>query len=229
MSEVRHSQFASQLSAARDALRCVAVQMTYLTAREEASRLKAREVSSAELVEAAIARIQALDAKLNAVVVRDFDRARVAARLADEAISHGESKPLLGVPMTVKELFHVPGLPATWGIPGNEKQASKHESVAVARLKAAGAIVIGKTNVSWMGADWQSSNEVYGTTNNPWNLGRTSGGSSGGSAVALAAGFVPLELGSDTAGSLRVPASFCGIFATASRVARRRRIPQYKQ
>jgi len=103
-----------------------------------------------------------LDGKLNAVMVRDFDRARVAARLADEAIARGESKPLLGVPMTVKELFHIPGLPTTQGIPASGKQAATNGSVAAARLTAAGAIVLGKTNVPFMGADWQSGNAVYG-------------------------------------------------------------------
>lgn len=187
--------------------------MGYLTATQEAARLRMGKVSSLELVDEAIARIEALDGALNAVVVRDFERARAAARIADEALARGESRPLLGVPMTVKESFHIPGLPATWGIPGTETSPVTDESVAVARLKAAGAIILGKTNVPFMLADWQSANRIYGVTNNPWNTGRTPGGSSGGSAAALAAGYVPLELGSDIGGSLRVPASFCGVFA----------------
>lgn len=187
--------------------------MHYETVSEYVRRLRSREVSSLELVEASIARIEALDGKVNAVVVRDFERARDAARTADEARARGEDKPLLGVPITVKESFHIPGLPATWGIPGTDQLRSEDESVSVSRLKAAGAVVLGKTNVPLMLGDWQSYNGIYGVTNNPWDVSRTPGGSSGGSAAALAAGFVPLELGSDIGGSLRVPASFSGIFA----------------
>ena len=161
----------------------------------------------------AIARIEALDGKINAVVVRDFDRARIAADAADAALARGERRQLLGVPMTVKEQFNVAGLPTTWGDPKFKDWRPDADALAVARLKAAGAIIIGKTNVPLRLTDWQSYNEVYGTTNNPWDLGRTPGGSSGGAAAALAAGFVPLELGSDIGGSLRAPAHFCGVFA----------------
>ena len=160
-----------------------------------------------------IARIEAHDSKLNAVVVRDFERARVAAIEADRALARGERGRLLGVPMTVKESFNAAGLATTWGIPGTKRIPVLEDAVAVARLKAAGAIVLGKTNVPLMLADSQSYNSIYGTTNNPWDPGRTPGGSSGGSAAALAAGYVPLELGTDLGGSLRVPASFCGVFA----------------
>jgi amidase len=115
--------------------------------------------------------------------------------------------------MTVKEAHNVAGLPTTWGIPGTEKFVAREDAVAVARLRAAGAVVLGKTNVAMLLADWQSDNPVYGVTNNPWDFKRTPGGSSGGAAAALAAGYVSLEFGSDLAGSLRVPAHFCGIFA----------------
>jgi amidase len=175
--------------------------------------LQARQVSAVELLDHAIARIEAYDGKLNAVVVRDFERARAAAAEADKALARGERRPLLGVPMTVKEAFNVAGLPTTRGIPGTERIPVGDDAVAVARLKAAGAVVLGKTNVPLMLADMQSYNSIYGTTNNPWDLGRTPGGSSGGSAAALAAGYVSLELGTDLGGSLRVPASFCGVFA----------------
>jgi amidase len=114
--------------------------------------------------------------------------------------------------MTVKESHNVAGLPTTWGIPGTERVPVREDAVAVARLKAAGAVVLGKTNVPLMLADMQSYNSIYGTTNNPWDLGRTPGGSSGGGAAALAAGYVSLELGSDFGGSLRVPPNFCGVF-----------------
>jgi amidase len=172
-----------------------------------------RQVSARELLDAAIARIEALDPKLNAVVVRDFDRARAAADAADAALARGERRPLLGLPMTVKEQFGVAGLPTTWGYPKFKDWHAEVDAVAVRRLKTAGAIVIGKTNVPTGLTDWQSFNEVYGTTNNPWDVSRTPGGSSGGAAAALAAGFVPLELGSDIGGSLRAPAHYCGVFA----------------
>jgi amidase len=187
--------------------------LDFRTATELVALLQARQVSAAELLDRAIARIAAHDGTLNAVVVRDFDRARIAAAGADAALARGERRPLLGVPMTVKESFNVAGLPTTWGIPGTEHVPAPDDAVAVARLKAAGAVVVGKTNVPVMLADWQSYNAVYGVTNNPWDPARTPGGSSGGAAAALAAGYVPLELGSDIGGSLRVPASFCGVFA----------------
>jgi amidase len=185
----------------------------FSTVRELISALATREVSSAELTDHAIARIEALDVKLNAVVVRDFENARAAAKGADAALVRGERRPLLGVPMTVKEAFNVAGLPTTWGVAAAKGRPIADDAVTVARLKAAGAIILGKTNVPFMLADWQSYNDVYGTTNNPWDVTRSPGGSSGGSAAALAAGFVPLELGSDIGGSLRGPAHFCGVFA----------------
>ncbi|HKW52343.1 MAG TPA: amidase [Stellaceae bacterium] len=186
---------------------------SYRTATELVKALAERQVSARELLDAAIARIEALDPKLNAVVVRDFDRARAAADAADAALARGERRPLLGLPMTVKEQFGVAGLPTTWGYPKFKDWHAEVDALAVQRLKAAGAIVIGKTNVPMGLTDWQSYNEVYGTTNNPWDVSRTPGGSSGGAAAALAAGFVPLELGSDIGGSLRAPAHYCGVFA----------------
>lgn len=171
------------------------------------------KISARELLESAVARIDQIDGKINAVVVRDFDRARRAAADADAAIARGERKPLLGVPMTVKEQFNVAGLPTTWGHPEFKAWKPEIDALVVERLKTAGAIIIGKTNVPLDLGDWQSFNEVYGTTNNPWDLARTPGGSSGGAAAALAAGFVPLELGSDIGGSLRAPAHFCGVYS----------------
>jgi amidase len=185
---------------------------TYRSATDLTQALATRQISARELLDAAITRIEALDPKINAVVVRDFDRARVAADAADAAPGRGERRPLLGLPMTVKEQFNVAGLPTTWGYRRFRDWRPGFDALAVQRLKAAGAIIIGKTNVPEGLSDWQSYNEVYGTTNNPWNFGRTPGGSSGGAAAALAAGFVPLELGSDIGGSLRAPAHFCGVF-----------------
>ena len=185
----------------------------YQLATELVAALSARTLSSRELVDAAIVRIEALDPKINAVVVRDFAAAREAAKAADAALARGERRPLLGLPMTVKEQFNVAGLPTTWGEPAFKDWRPAEDALAVARLKAAGAIILGKTNVPLQLADLQSYNEIYGTTNNPWDLARTPGGSSGGSAAALAAGFVSLELGSDIGGSLRAPAHYCGVFA----------------
>ena len=185
----------------------------YRTAGELGRMLAAREISARELCDLAIARIEALDPKINAVVVRDFERARAAAAETDAALARGEHRPLLGIPMTVKEQFNIAGLPTTWGYAQVRDWRPDGDALAVARLKAAGAVILGKTNVPLRLVDWQSYNEVYGTTNNPWDLGRSPGGSSGGGAAALAAGMVPLEFGSDIGGSLRCPAHFCGVFS----------------
>jgi amidase len=187
--------------------------LDYQSTTELVRALAARRISAVELLERAIARIEYYNPAINAVVVRDYVRARAAAIAADAALAQGERRPLLGIPMTVKESFNVAGLPITWGIPMFQYWRPNEDAVAVARLKAAGAIIIGKTNVPFALSDWQSYNDVYGTTNNPWDFGRSPGGSSGGSAASVAAGFVSLELGSDIAGSLRAPAHFCGVFA----------------
>src|SRR5215469_7116385 len=188
----------------------------YRSAGELVEALANQQASSRELVDAAIARIEALDGKINAVGVRDFDRARAAAADADAALAKGERRPLLGLPITVKEAFNVAGLPTTWGIPAFKDWQPPHDAVAVARLKAAGAVILGKTNIPLAVSDLQSFNEIYGTTNNPWDLNRTPGGSSGGSAASLAAGYVALELGSDLNGSIRQPAHCCGVFGHKS-------------
>jgi amidase len=182
------------------------------SARELVAALAARQVSAKELLEQAIARIAAVDGRINAVVVRDFDRARAAALDADAALARGERRPLLGLPMTVKESYNVGGLPTTWGMPEFKDWRPTADALAVARVKAAGAVVLGKTNVPLALADWQSYNDIYGVTRNPWDLDRTPGGSSGGAAAALAAGYVALELGSDIGGSIRTPAHYCGVF-----------------
>jgi amidase len=187
--------------------------LAYRNAADLVKALAAKQISSVELTDFAIARITALDKSINAVVVRDFDRARAAAKAADQALVRGDTRPLLGLPMTVKEAFNVSGLPTTWGNPKFRDWQPGFDALVVKRLKTAGAVILGKTNVPFMLEDWQSYNEIYGTTNNPWDLTRTPGGSSGGAAAALAAGFVALELGSDIGGSLRCPAHFCGVFA----------------
>ena len=185
----------------------------YCTIGELVSALQRRTISASELLEHAIARIEALDPRLNAIVVRDFERAREAARAADAALARGERRPLLGVPATVKEAFNVAGLATTWGYPQCRDYIPEQDALVVTRLKAAGAVVLGKTNVPEGLGDFQSYNDIYGTTNNPWDLSRSPGGSSGGSAAALAAGFGPLSFGSDIGGSLRMPAHFCGVYA----------------
>jgi amidase len=187
--------------------------LPYRTATALAKALADHSVSARELANAAIARIEALDPKINAVVVRDFDRAREAAEAADAALAKGEQRPLLGLPVTVKDHFNVTGLPTAWGHSKFAAWKPAADALVVQRLKASGAIILGKTNIPVDLADWQSYNEVYGTTNNPWDVSRTPGGSSGGAAAALAAGYVPLEFGSDIFGSLRCPAHFCGVFS----------------
>jgi amidase len=185
----------------------------YKSVRELSAALAAKEISASELTEAAIARIESLDAKLNAVCMRDFDRARDAARAADHALTKGERRPLLGIPLLVKESFNIAGLATTWGIPQHKHFVPAEDALPVARVKAAGGVVLGKTNVPLGLGDWQSYNDLYGTTNNPFDASRSPGGSSGGSAAALAAGYAPLALGSDLGGSLRMPAHFCGVYA----------------
>ncbi|WP_439588732.1 amidase [Hydrogenophaga sp.] len=188
--------------------------IAYASATTLARQLRERQIGSRELLDIYLDRIAQHDVALNAVVVRDFERARAAASAADEALARGEDLgPLHGVPITVKESFDVAGLPTTWGAPANRNNIAASTAESVRRLEAAGAIVFGKTNIALLLADYQSHNEVYGTTANPWNTAHTCGGSSGGSAAALAAGLTGLEWGSDIGGSLRVPAHYCGIYA----------------
>jgi amidase len=181
------------------------------TATQQLLALNQGETSSIALVEEAVARIEAIDGAINAVVVRDFERARETARIADTRRKTGAVTPLLGLPVTVKEGFDVAGLPTSWGLPA--ALTATADSALVGRLKSAGAIVLGKTNVATMLADWQTANSRFGVTNNPWDTKRTPGGSSGGGAAAVAADLTPLDFGSDLAGSLRIPAAFCGVFA----------------
>ena len=185
----------------------------FATATEMSEALKARQVSAVELAQDAIAQIEKHDGRVNAVCVRDFERGLDAARAADAALARGESRPLLGIPMTVKESFNVAGLPTTWGFPEQKDFIAAEDALAITRVKDAGGVILGKTNVPIGLGDWQSYNDIYGTTGNPFDLGRTPGGSSGGSSAALAAGYGALSLGSDIGGSLRVPGHYCGIYA----------------
>lgn len=185
---------------------------SFPTAEGLAAAVRAGDVTASELTDEAIARIERDDPSINAICVADFDAARAAALHIDRTRAHDAGRPLLGVPMTVKESYDVAGLPTTWGMPLHHDSVPTEDAVQVARLRAAGAVVLGKTNVPFGLQDIQTFNELYGTTNNPWDHDRTPGGSSGGSAAALAAGFGALSIGSDLAGSLRTPAHFCGVY-----------------
>ncbi|MCA0902436.1 amidase family protein [Qipengyuania aquimaris] len=182
---------------------------------ETAASIAAGELSPLEAVDAAIARIEHLDTHINAVVVCDFDRARDAAKGMDKSAA-SDATPLFGVPMTIKESFDIAGLPTTWGHEAHRDNIATRDSAVVRKLKAAGAIFLGKTNVPPDLADWQSNNPVYGRTNNPHDHDRSPGGSSGGSAAAVASGMVPCEFGTDIGGSVRVPAHFCGVWGHKS-------------
>jgi amidase len=184
----------------------------FSTATSLLGALRAGTISATELTELYIRRIERHDRALNAVVARDFTRAREQAVGAERARAGGERSALLGLPMTLKESINVTGLHTTCGVPDWKGFISQHDAPATTRTRAAGAVLLGKTNVPPMLADWQSANPIFGRTNNPWDLGRTPGGSSGGSAAAIAAGLSALEVGSDIGGSIRVPAAFCGIY-----------------
>jgi len=184
---------------------------SFLPAWRLAEMTRAGEIGCLELLDHFIARVERLDGRINAVVVRDLERAGLRAKRLDAGGRVGAG-PLFGVPMTVKESFDLDGLPSTWGYAERREHRAEVDALAVQRLEGDGAVVFGKTNVPVGLADWQSYNPVYGSTNNPWNVGHTPGGSSGGGAAACAAGFGGLEIGSDIGGSIRVPAHFCGLF-----------------
>lgn len=169
------------------------------------------ELSPLEAVDAAIARIEALDGPINAVVVRDFDRARDAAKTLDGK-QPAADQPLFGLPMTIKESFNIAGLPTSWGLAEHKGFIAQSDAVVVQRLKRAGAIFLGKTNIPPFLSDWQCDNPNYGRTNNPHDHSRSPGGSSGGSAAALASGMIAAEYGSDIGGSIRIPAHFSGVW-----------------
>ncbi|MEP5938686.1 MAG: amidase family protein [Erythrobacter sp.] len=180
-------------------------------ALETTAAIRAGDLSPSEAVDAAIGRIEELDAHIDAIVVQDFERALITAKDMQDA-GPGDDQPLFGLPMTVKESFDVAGLPTTYGHKTYADNITKKDALLVQRLKAAGAIIIGKTNVPPDLTDWQSNNPVYGRTNNPHDHARSPGGSSGGSAAAVASGMVAAEFGTDIGGSVRVPAHFCGVW-----------------
>jgi amidase len=185
----------------------------FATAADMANALRRKEISASELLDITFQRIDLHNPKLNAIIWQDRERAQVRAKQADEALARGNASGALhGVPITIKESFAYRGSPNTWGLPALRNANSPRTAVAVERLESAGAIVVGKTNVPVMLGDWQSYNPIYGTTNNPWDVTRTAGGSTGGGAAALAAGLGGLTIGSDLSGSIRIPAHFCGVY-----------------
>ena len=189
------------------------LEIPFRTAKRLAADIRKKKIGCLELLDLYLARVEKYDGALNAVVVRDFDRARTRARAADRALARRQVwGPLHGVPMTIKESYDVAGLPTTWGVPANARNVATKNAVVVDRLLGAGVVLFGKTNVPLFLADWQSYNAIYGTTNNPWDVTRAPGGSSGGSAAALAAGLTGLEAGSDIGSSIRNPAHFCGVY-----------------
>ncbi|MFI6513810.1 amidase family protein [Streptosporangium sp. NPDC050855] len=189
-------------------------EVLFLPASEAAGMIRRREISSAELTEALFARIDAVGPALNAVVELRREEALRDAAAADRALARGrETGPLHGVPMTIKDAFDVAGSHTTWGDPASAGFTAASDATVVRRLRGAGAIIAGKTNVAFMLGDFaQTANELYGVTNNPWDTARTPGGSGGGSAAALAAGLTFLEYGTDLVGSIRIPAAFCGVY-----------------
>ncbi|MCB1378508.1 MAG: amidase [Alphaproteobacteria bacterium] len=183
------------------------------SATEMARLLRAGKMTAAELLDICLGQYAKHNDGLNAVVVTDMEWARCAAAAADLRLRQGKALgPFDGVPMTAKESFDWTGTPSTWGDPRFRNNIAAADAVALKRLTDAGAIIYGKTNVPLMLADWQSYNDVYGTTNNPWDISRSPGGSSGGSAVALATGMSALEIGSDIGASIRNPAHYCGVY-----------------
>ena len=185
----------------------------YKSATELISLLDAREIGARELLDHFLDRVEQHNPAINAIIWQDAARARAEADASDRRRAAGEDTgPLDGLPVTVKESYDLAGSPTTWGVPEYSDNIADTDSAVVEKYRGAGAVVFGKTNVPFMLADWQSFNSIYGTCNNPWNLSRTPGGSSGGSGAALAAGLTGLDAGSDIGASIRNPAHYCGVF-----------------
>jgi amidase len=202
----------------------------FSSALELAAAVRARRTSATELAELYLARIERHNPQLNAVCTLDAAGAKRRAHEADAALARGELwGPLHGVPMTIKDALETAGLRTTGGHPPLKDYVPSRDATAVARLKSAGAILLGKTNVPPLSADYRADNPIFGRTNNPWNLERTPGGSTGGGAAAVAAGLSAFDVGSDLAGSVRTPAHFCGLFGlkpTERRIPNTGHIPE---
>jgi amidase len=220
------SSFVGSAEAASEVIRDI----TSKSASELASAIRSKQLSSKAIVEAHLERIAEVNPKLNAIVQLTADSARKEADEADAALARGEIKgPLHGVPMTIKDTLETSGVICTGGTKGRANYVPKADATAVARLRAAGAIFLGKTNVPELAGAVESDNLVYGRTNNPYDLTRTPGGSSGGEAAIISACGSPLGLGTDAGGSIRIPAHFCGLAAikpTSGRVPRTGQFPQ---
>lgn len=184
----------------------------FATASQMVAALRDREVSAVELLELHLRRIERHNPALNAIVTPDYDAARVAAANADTTRAEDGAGRLLGLPLTIKDSIDVRGLLGTAGMEEFADRRPSTDGRLAARLRDAGGVIMGKTNVPAKLSDWQSNNPIFGRTNNPWDLARTPGGSTGGGAAAVAAGLTPLEFGSDVGGSIRIPAAFCGLY-----------------
>ena len=188
-------------------------EIPFRSAKQLASLIRRKKVGCLELLDIYLERIERHNSGINAIIFMNIDEARKRAKAADRALANGNVwGQLHGVPMTIKESYDVVGMPTTWGLPHLRDNYPKSNAIAVDRFLSAGAVLFGKTNVPLYLADWQSFNEIYGTTNNPWDVTRVPGGSSGGSAAALAAGLTGLEAGSDIGASIRNPAHYCGVY-----------------
>lgn len=204
--------------------------LTFTPAHQLAQMIREREVSAVEVLDAHLVQIAKHNSKLNAICTLDEERARQRAFLADEALARGENWGILhGVPLTIKDTLETAGLCTTAGYKHLKNYVPKEDATVVARLRASGAIIMGKTNPAKLASDFQSTNDLFEHVNNPWNLNCTAGGSSGGTAAAVAAGLSPLDLGSDIAGSIRQPSHVCGVFGlkpTDRRVSTMGHIPE---
>jgi amidase len=189
------------------------IDLEFSSALDAAGAIRRKQVSSVELTRNILARVEKFNPKVNAIVTLRADEALGRAKAADDALARGEWwGPFHGVPCTVKDTFETAGVRTTAGAPFLAQHVRQRDAAVVERLKAAGAVILGKTNTPFMAGDHQTFNDLFGTTNNPWDTARTPGGSSGGSAAAVAAGLSYLDIGSDLAGSIRVPAHYCGVY-----------------
>ena len=204
--------------------------LTFASAHQLARMIRDREVSAVEVLDAYLTQIAKHNSKLNAICTLDEDNARTRAKLADEALAKAENWGALhGVPITIKDIFETAGLRTTAGYIPLKNYVPQQDATAVALLRAAGAVIMGKTNMAELAGDYQSTNSLFPRVNNPWHLDYTPGGSSGGSAAAIAAGLSPLDLGNDFGGSVRQPAHFCGIYGlkpTDRRISTAGQIPE---
>ena len=187
--------------------------LPFQTAKQLAAAIRKKKIGCLELLDLYLKRVETFNPALNAIIATDVDGARKRAKAADRAVkAGGKLGPLHGVPMTIKESFDVVGYPTTWGLTAFKDHKAEKNSLLAQRMIDAGVTLFGKTNVPLLLADYQSYNDVYGTTNNPWDPARSPGGSSGGSAAALAAGLTGIEAGSDIGSSIRNPAHYCGVY-----------------